>query len=634
MNTIYKILEQYWGYNKFRPLQEDIINSVLLGNDTLALLPTGGGKSICFQVPAMAKEGKCLVVSPLIALMKDQVENLQKRGIKAAAIYSGLHNIEIEKIINQAVYSDLKFLYVSPERLQSEKFIANLDRMNISILAIDEAHCISQWGYDFRPPYLQIAEIRKYIPQANIIALTATATPEVVIDIQEKLEFKKPNLFQKSFERSNLTYFVIKEEDKLNRLIRILNKVPGCGVVYVRNRRKTFEIAQFLHKNGISADFYHAGLSNAERDKKQQNWLNNTKRIIVATNAFGMGIDKPDVRVVVHLDIPDNIEAYFQEAGRGGRDEKNAWAIILFENADIIELEKNFQNSFPSINEIKNIYNALTNWFQIPVGAGKGSSYDFDLSAFAKNYNFQPIVALNSLKFIEKQGAIMITEDINQASKMFISCPHEAFYAFQVANKSYDKFIKLLLRSYTGLFNDFVKINEDDIAKNLKITKPDVVKILQKLEKYNLIAYSPQNNKPKIIFLEEAIDSKDFMLDDDKYEKLKNVARNRLNSMLSYINSVTKCRSKILLSYFGQNETKRCGKCDVCIKRNKLDLNEYEFDSIVETLKPILKEKPYLLDEIITKFDHLSDQKVIKVIQWLIDNNKMKYNQQNKLVWV
>lgn len=633
MEKIHDILKKYWGYDRFRPLQEEIINSVLERNDTLALLPTGGGKSICFQVPAMAMSGRCLVISPLIALMKDQVENLNKRGINAGALYTGMHPMEIERTLSKFVFGDLKFLYVSPERLETDLLKTNIGQMNISLIAVDEAHCISQWGYDFRPPYLRIADVRELVPKATVIALTATATPEVVDDIQERLNFKKKNLFQKSFERSNLTYFVIKEENKLNRLIRIAQKMQGSAVVYVRNRRKTQDIAEFLVHNGISAEFYHAGLSPADRDRKQSEWIQGKRRIMVATNAFGMGIDKADVRFVVHLDIPDNMEAYFQEAGRGGRDEKEAWAIMLYENSDLIDLQQNFENSYPSIEYIRNVYHALGNYYQIPVGAGLNTQHDFDLADFCKNYNLNPIITINALKFLGRQGMILITDEINKPSRIFIPCSSEDFYAFQIANKSYDKFMKLMLRSYAGMFQNFTRINESDIAKRLDTDFETVVKTIKKLEQLNIFVYDPQTNKPKLIFMQERLDAKTLMLDPENYEILKQNAIKRLNAMIGYINSVTKCRNRLLLEYFGEKNTKRCGKCDVCIQRNKLEMSEYEFDHITSLIKPILRETPLTIDELIAKFDHLNDQKTIKVINWLIDNKKIEHNDKGKLIW-
>jgi len=633
LDKIHDILKKYWGYDRFRPMQEEIISSVLEGNDTLALLPTGGGKSICFQVPAMALPGRCLVISPLIALMKDQVENLNKRGINAAALYTGMHKLEIERTISKAVFGDLKFLYVSPERLETDLIKENIQQMNISLIAVDEAHCISQWGYDFRPPYLRIAEIREYVPNAVVMALTATATTNVVDDIQERLLFKKKNLFQKSFERANLTYFVIKEENKLSRLIKIAQKMQGSAVVYVRNRRKTQEVAEFLVHNGISAEFYHAGLSPADRDRKQSEWIQGKRRIMVATNAFGMGIDKADVRFVVHLDIPDNMEAYFQEAGRGGRDEKEAWAIMLYENSDIADLKQNFENTYPSLDTIRNVYHALGNYYQIPVGAGLHTQHTFDIGAFCKNYNLNPIITLNSLKFLERQGMIIVTDEINKPSRLFIPCSSEDFYAFQVAHKSYDKLLKLILRSYSGMHYNFVKINEQEIAKRLDSDVETIIKTLKKLEQLNVFVYDPQTTKPKLIFTQERMDAKILQFDPENYQMLKDNAIKRLNAMINYINSVTKCRNRLLLEYFGEKKTKRCGKCDVCIQRNKIEISEIEFDNIASLIKPILRKEQLSIDELISKFDHLNDQKTIKVINWLIDNKKIEIIEENKLIW-
>ncbi len=633
MEKIDDILLKHWGHSQFRPLQEEIINSVLAGNDTLALLPTGGGKSICFQVPAMAMKGRCLVISPLIALMKDQVENLNKREIKAAALYTGMHPIEIKNVISQAVYGDLKFLYISPERLETDLIKSNIEMMNISLIAVDEAHCISQWGHDFRPPYLRIADVRTFVPSAVIIALTATATTSVVEEIQEKLLFKKKNLFQKSFERTNLTYFVIKEENKLNRLIRIAQKMPGSAVVYVRNRRKTQDIAAFLNRNGISAEFYHAGISPADRDRKQSEWIQGTKRIMVATNAFGMGIDKSDVRFVVHLDIPDNMEAYFQEAGRGGRDEKEAWAILLYENADLLDLQQNFEQSYPELNTIRNVYHALGNYYQIPVGSGIYTQHPFDLSDFCKNYNFNPIITLNCIKFLERQDIVLLTDEINKPSRIFIHRSNEEFYAFQVSHKGYDKLLKMILRSYGGLFNDFTRISETDIAKRLDTDEATIINTLKKLEQLNVLIYDPQTTKPTMIFRQARFEAKNLQFDPENYQLLKINAQKRLEAMTGYINSGTKCRNKLLLEYFGEKNTKRCGKCDICLQRNKLEMSEYEFDSITNEIKPLLRKQPLTVDELIEKFDHLNDQKIIKVINWLIDNQKIDYSDDGKLIW-
>jgi len=431
------------------------------GKDTLALLPTGGGKSICFQVPTMMMEGLCIVVTPLIALMKDQTENLKRKGIKAVAVYSGMHRDEIELAINNSIYGDVKFLYLSPERLETDLIKLNIERMKVCLMAVDEAHCISQWGYDFRPAYMKITEFRHYLPRVPVLALTATATAKVATDIQEKLSFPKPNLFQQSFERKNLAYVVLKEEDKLKRLIKIANNLKGSGIVYLRSRSKTKNIAEFLQKNNISAGFYHAGLDRTSRDSRQNAWMKGDMRVMVATNAFGMGIDKSNVRFVVHLDIPDNPESYFQEAGRAGRDGKPSYSVLLFEKADINELENSIKTKFPEIKTIRQVYQALGNFLQLPVGAGKDVSFEFDFSAFCHQYNFNQQIAYNSLKYLEKEGYLMLLEFTDADSKLFIKASREDLYKFQVENVKSEKFIKTIVRSYSGLVTEFVRINED-----------------------------------------------------------------------------------------------------------------------------------------------------------------------------
>lgn len=634
MNDIHKILKNYWGYNSFRPMQEDIIESIISGNDTLALLPTGGGKSICFQVPGMYLPGLCLVVSPLIALMKDQVENLNKKGIKASAIYSGMHKNEIDRILGNCMFGDVKFLYVSPERLKTELFTTNLPRINVGLIAIDEAHCISQWGYDFRPPYLEIAEIRAYFPNVPVIALTATATLKVVDDIQKKLKFKNQSVFQKSFYRSNLIYLVVKTENKLQRLLRIINRIKGSGVVYVRNRRKTQEIAKFLIENNIPSDYYHAGLSMDERDKKQQEWISGKKQIIVATNAFGMGIDKPDVRYVVHMDIPDSPEAYFQEAGRAGRDEKKAWAIQLYDDLDIAELEKNYVNSFPEIKMIRNVYNALCNYLQIPIGSGAERSFEFQLTEFAKEYSFNSLIAYNSLKFLEKEGFILLTDAINKPSRIIINGSTEELYRFQVENRKYEKFIKTLLRSYGGLFSNFVKINEQELAKRLNVDEKQIVATFIYLESIGILNYDRKTDKPLLIFLEDRIDEKQIMVSHENYQFLKDTAFNRLEAIKHYVLSNTKCRSKLLLEYFGEQNSLRCGECDVCLNRNKMSVSDFEFDKVVEILKPVLRKSNLSFDDVVKSVDLFNEDKTIKILNWLIDNQKIKLNDDNTLTWI
>jgi ATP-dependent DNA helicase RecQ len=620
---IHAILQKHWGYDSFRPLQEDIIHSVLEGRDTLALLPTGGGKSICFQVPALMKEGICLVITPLIALMKDQVENLQTRGIAAAAIYTGLHFREIELILAHAIKGKIKFLYISPERLKNELLQNSVKQMNVSLLAVDEAHCISQWGYDFRPPYLEIAEFKEFLPENTpILALTATATENVVEDIQARLQFREPNVFKKSYFRDNLTYYVFKEENKQKRLLQIVTRTPGTGIVYVRNRRKTKEIAQLLQNNRISADYYHAGLEMDEREKKQTDWKSGKTSVIVATNAFGMGIDKADVRFVVHLDIPDSLEAYFQEAGRGGRDEKRAYAILLYEPLDILELQRNFDTSFPPPDVISTIYQALCVFLQIPMGNGEGISFDLDTQKFANEYKFSPITVFNSLKFLERAGFFTLSEDLKNTSKVYIPLTREELYRFQIANEQYDDFIKLLLRSYTGLFSAFTAIQEKDLAKRAKVSEENIVLILKKLNNAKVFIYQQKTENSSIHFLQNRIETKHFFLSEEVYEKRKQIAQQRLENTINYVGQSVKCRSRVLLEYFGEKQSARCGKCDICLRRNKLELTDEEFNGLREQILHLLNQQDLTVDALVETLRY-PEQKIIQVARWLADNGEI-----------
>jgi ATP-dependent DNA helicase RecQ len=620
---IHAILEKHWGYSSFRPLQEDIIRSVLNGNDTLALLPTGGGKSICFQVPALAKDGLCIVISPLIALMKDQVENLIKRGVPAATIYSGMHLREIELVLTHAARGKLKFLYLSPERLKTNLLKNTIREMSINLLAVDEAHCISQWGYDFRPPYLEIAAFRKLLPaDVPVLALTATATPEVVKDIQTQLHFREENVFQKSFYRENLTYFVFKENDKQKRLLQIINRTPGTGIVYVRNRRKTQLMADFLNKNRISADFYHAGLGVKIRDEKQNLWMRGKTRVIVATNAFGMGIDKPDVRFVIHLDIPDNVEAYFQEAGRGGRDEKRSYAILLYEDADVKNLYETHQHSFPPVNEIRNTYEALCNYLRIPLESGENASFELDVYQFIRNYKLNALSTFSSLKFLERAGFIALTEAINNPSKVYIPLSREDLYRFQVANERYDNFIKLLLRSYSGLLTIFTPIQEKELAKRSGLSVEAVVAILKQLDSRQVLIYQQQTENPSILFLQDRIDSRHLLFSKQVYEDRKEMAQQRLDAVINYVTATTVCRSKALLAYFGEKQTVRCGKCDVCLRRNREELSDEEFQYLQKEILSLLKDGNKSVDFFVETL-HYPENKIIQVIRKLLENNML-----------
>ena len=630
---IRNILVKYWGYPAFRPMQEEIILSVLDGKDTLALLPTGGGKSICYQVPALVNEGICLVISPLIALMKDQVENLKKRGIKAAAVHSGMHPKEIDIAINNSVYGDLKFLYVSPERLESEAFRANMDKMNINLLAVDEAHCISQWGYDFRPPYLKIAEIRPLLKGAPILALTATATPEVVIDMQEKLLFREKNVISKSFERKNLSYVVFHEEDKEGRLLKIINNVKGTGIVYVRNRRKCREVSDFLNRQGVKATFYHAGLEQRIREYRQDEWMKDKKQVIVATNAFGMGIDKAGVRFVVHYDLPDSLEAYFQEAGRAGRDEKRAYAVLLYEEADIRNSKQNLSVSYPEAEVIRSVYTALGNFLQIPVGGGREQHFDFDLQEFSTRYRMNSATVFSALRIIEKEGLIILGSELESPSKVMFNINHSELYTFQVENPGYDSFIKLLLRSYGGIFVEFVRINEKELAKRAGTTDDKIILMLQRLQKLGLLTYVGRSSKPQILIIHDRIDSNSLKLSKEHYGSRKQSALKRMQAVLDYIQSTNHCRSQLLLKYFGESGMQRCGICDVCLDRNKINVSELEFNKILEIIKPALKAKPQALNELLFLAKKFPEDKVINVVMWLVDNEKLDVSEDQLYSW-
>ncbi len=536
------ILNQYWGFDNFRPLQEEIINSILNGQDTLALLPTGGGKSICFQVPALCKDGICIVVSPLIALMHDQVDNLKRRGIPAIAITSAMRKRELDIALDNCVYGKIKFLYLSPERLQTELARVRIGKMKVNMIAVDEAHCISQWGYDFRPPYLQVADLREICPDVPILALTATAIPKVVTDIQEQLLFKTKNVFQSSFLRSNLAYTVKKTEDKISPLIKLSQQTDGSGIVYARSRRKTMEVASLLSKNNVAATFYHAGLSPEERTKRQKQWLTGECKVIVATNAFGMGIDKSDVRFVVHLDLPDSPEAYFQEAGRAGRDGKPAAALLFYNPKDIDDLERNFEASFPPLSEIKRTYQALSNMYEVPVGSGAGMTLIFDQEKLCKTYKLEAIKVFHSLNFLEKEGYIAVNDAVFTPARLKMITNNETLYRFQVENPKLEGFIKSLLRMYAGLFDEYVRIVEKDIAKRANMTELEVKRVLKDLEQRDLLNYIPQNDRPLFTFLLPRVDAKKLYIAPEHLIERKKITSLRIKAMISYITGDAVCR--------------------------------------------------------------------------------------------
>lgn len=627
-----EILKQYWGFDQFRPMQEDIVRSVIAGNDTLALLPTGGGKSICFQVPALALGGLCLVISPLIALMKDQVLNLTKRGVKATAIFTGMSRGEIDQVLEQCAAGKYQFLYVSPERLTTEIFLARLERLNVRLLAIDEAHCISQWGHDFRPEYLRIAAIRSKLKGVPVIALTATATPEVVVEIQEKLGFPQQHLFQKSFSRSNLAYVVEYEEDKFGRLIALARQTPGTGVVYAGTRRKTQQLAELLQRNGVSADFYHAGLTAQERDAKQKDWIDNKIRVICCTNAFGMGIDKPDVRFVVHLEPSDCIEAYFQEAGRAGRDEQPARCTLLYHTSNRSEAERNLAMGFPPIETIRQVYNALGMYFNLALGSGQWQTLPFDLSEFCRQYELKPFEAHHALQFLHRAGYLFVGEEALLPSKIKFTADATTVYDFRLRHKEFDPFINLLLRSYSGIMEQYCKIDEYRLAAKLQILSKDVSMLLQQLQQRDLLEYIPKTDKATITWLKERMPEESVILAPEHYELLLERKKIKLEAMLQYAERPGKCRSQMLLAYFGERESAHCGQCDYCLGLQEAGPST----ALLQELEPHLRdatETPIAFADLVNIIPFENKKLLINCIQWYIDQGQMQLKNDNLLQW-
>jgi len=623
MDKIHEILKQYWGYDEFRPLQEDIIRSVADQKDTLGLMPTGGGKSITFQVYSLSVEGICLVVTPLIALIKDQVENLRSKGIKVLAVYSGMSAREIDITLNNALYGDYKFLYVSPERLGSEHFREFLVRMKLNLITVDEAHCISQWGYDFRPSYLTISDLRKTFPETPILALTATATQKVVEDIQDKLLFREKNVLQKSFRRDNLIYLVRDKEDKMGYLTDTIQKSKGTGIVYVRSRKKTREIAQMLQQQKIAADFYHAGLAPDLRGLKQEKWMSGEIRVIVATNAFGMGIDKPDVRFVIHLDLPDSLEAYFQEAGRGGRDGKKSVAVLLYNNSDKRRLHKMVTDSFPPIDVIRSVYNSVCNFLMIAVGSGKGGIFSFRIEDFSKRFGFQITAVYHSLKLLERQGYVSYVENVDNYSRILFTVRRDDLYKIQLRNVELDAFIKLVLRSYTGVFTDFVNIDEALLARRSNITGDLIYQQLKTLAQMKIIDYIPQKKTPVIVFETERLDTNRIHMSTDNYQHRKVKYQLQVDSVIDYAVNDNKCRSVALLEYFGQYGSEPCGSCDVCKGDHESGISFADFSRISGKIHELLLSRGYSIDQIVKQLSE-PEPVVIKVSRWLLDNGILR----------
>lgn len=584
-------------------------------------MPTGGGKSITFQVPALAMEGICIVVTPLIALMKDQVDNLRRLGIKATAVYSGMTRQEIIAQLENCIFGDYKFLYVSPERLGTDIFKSKLQAMNVCLLVIDESHCISQWGYDFRPSYLSIADIREELPGVPVLALTATATPEVVNDIQERLHFREKNVFRKSFVRKNLSYIVRQTEDKINSLIYILGKVPGTAIVYVRNRKRTKEIAVLLQQAGISADFFHAGLNRDDKNLRQSRWKNNECRVIVSTNAFGMGIDKPDVRLVIHMDMPGSLEEYYQEAGRAGRDEQRAYAVALCSNIDCTKLKKRLADEFPDRDFISRVYDALGNYYQIAMGFGLDTVHDFSLVDFCTAYKFSHLQAHHALKILELAGYIEYTEEQENASRLVFTATRDELYKYLHQDKKTDEVIQTILRSYTGLFSDYVYINEGLISTRTGLSQQEIYEVLVRLSKYRIVNYIPHKKTPLIIYTRTREEIKYLSIPRSAYEERKKRFESRINRVMEYINENRICRSRMLISYFGEKGTSDCGCCDVCLAKNDSGLNNHTFNTIRDALKEALTDGPQEAKKLTENLPFPAD-KIITVIRYLADHDE------------
>ena len=624
MNKYQEILKQYWGYDSFRDLQEEIITSIGEGKDTLGLMPTGGGKSITFQVPALAQEGICIVITPLIALMKDQVQNLRKREIKALAIYSGMTRQEILTALENCIFGNYKFLYISPERLDTEIFRTKLRSMKVSMITVDESHCISQWGYDFRPAYLKIAEIRELLPEVPVLALTATATPEVVTDIQARLKFREGNVFRMSFERKNLAYIVRKTDNKTKEIPYILQRISGSAIIYVRNRRRTKEITELLMNEGITADFYHAGLDNAVKDLRQKRWQSGEVRVMVATNAFGMGIDKPDVRIVLHLDLPDSPEAYFQEAGRAGRDGEKAYAVILYSKSDKTTLHKRVVDTFPDKEYILNVYEHLQYYYQMAMGDGFQCIREFNLEEFCRKFKYFPVPVDSALKILTQAGYLEYTDEQDNSSRILFTIRRDELYKLREMGKEAEALIQSILRSYTGVFTDYAYISEESLAVRTGLTRQQIYNILVTLTKRRIVDYIPRKKTPYIIYTRERLELRFLHIPPSVYEERKARYEARIKAMEEYVTTENICRSRMLLRYFGEQNEHNCGQCDVCLSKRATDnLSEKSYEEVKRQILDLLSHSPLTPAE---TADQIKAEKedIGQVIRYLLDEGELK----------
>ena len=630
MSQFHDILKQYWGYDAFRSLQEEIIISIYDGNDTLGLMPTGGGKSLTFQVPTLLMEGICIVVTPLIALMKDQVDNLRQRGIKATSVHSGMSRQEIIIALENCIFGNYKFLYVSPERLNTELFLSKLFHMNVCLIAVDESHCISQWGYDFRPSYLNISDLRTHLPGVPVLALTATATPEVIDDIQEKLCFKKKNVFRKSFERKNIAYVIRKSDDKLYEIINILTKVPGSAIVYVRSRKKTKEIAVELQRIGIDADFFHAGLTSDDKIRKQNNWKSNQCRVIVCTNAFGMGIDKPDVRIVVHYELPSSLEEYFQEAGRAGRDENKAYAVALYSSKDQAQLKKRIKDTFPEKEFIKDVYEKLAYFFEIGMNMGIDTGHNFVIEQFCSVFKYNMTHVHHALKILDLSGYIEYIEDTDKHSKLIFTTQRDDLYKNSGFSSEIENLLEIVLRSYTGLFSDYVYINETLLSQRTGMSSHQVYEGLKHLSAHRIIHYVPAKKVPVIYYIQNREELKYLNIPRPVYEERKERLKNRIEQVVYYGGTETECRSQLLLKYFGEKKSKPCGHCDVCLSKKQNDWDDSSTKQVMQEIIAHLKNGETSIEKIIANID-FPEKRVIEALRFLSDSEQIVMKDTSKI---